>query len=295
MKISMTHFAILATATFAVAAPMMGAAQETPQATAPAMAGITRDLIPEQVAVATVLPATALGVQTAAPSETGLRVAAWTSRENNTYAPGELVDLSIRATQDGYLWLLDVGTSGQVHQIYPNAHSNGNQIKAGELVRVPGEGADYNLRASGPEGIELVKVIVTDTPDPIFANTVFTPAGPFKSATVSAQELSKDIEVVLANQRDWSSYNLLLNIREARNAEATPVRTAVDVERNLGLTHAERRAVQLALNSRGFSAGAVDGIFGPNTRRALTKWQGAGGLAPTGYLTTRVMSLLGVW
>jgi len=55
-------------------------------------------------------------------------------------------------------------------------------------------------------------------------------------------------------------------------------------ERLLSLTYAERREVQRRLALLGYFTG-VDGVFGPNTRRALASWQRDSGLRASGYLT----------
>ena len=51
------------------------------------------------------------------------------------------------------------------------------------------------------------------------------------------------------------------------------------------LTGNERRRIQTALASEGFSPGPADGKFGPRTRQAVTAWQRARGYPATGYLT----------
>jgi len=53
------------------------------------------------------------------------------------------------------------------------------------------------------------------------------------------------------------------------------------------LTREERDALQIALRWAGFYNAAIDGAFGPGTRRAMSDWQRAEGLEPTGVLTTR--------
>lgn len=45
------------------------------------------------------------------------------------------------------------------------------------------------------------------------------------------------------------------------------------------------KAIQWILNQRGFSAGAVDGIFGNTTRRALQRYQAANGQVADGFLS----------
>ncbi len=47
-----------------------------------------------------------------------------------------------------------------------------------------------------------------------------------------------------------------------------------------------RRELQAALQWEGFYSGALDGLIGPGTRRAMAAWQEARGFEPTGILTT---------
>ncbi|MDO9640048.1 MAG: peptidoglycan-binding protein [Pseudotabrizicola sp.] len=71
-------------------------------------------------------------------------------------------------------------------------------------------------------------------------------------------------------------------------APTTPDPDAVDdrtEERLLSLTVAERREVQRRLTTLGYRTGGVDGVFGANTRNALSAWQRDEGLRATGYIT----------
>lgn len=53
----------------------------------------------------------------------------------------------------------------------------------------------------------------------------------------------------------------------------------------LTLTLLERREIQRRLSALGYPTGGVDGVFGPNTRRALSAWQRDEGLRASGYMT----------
>lgn len=54
------------------------------------------------------------------------------------------------------------------------------------------------------------------------------------------------------------------------------------------------RSAQLSLNDRGFSAGATDGVWGPNTEAAVRNFQQAQGLPETGALDQATLNALGV-
>ena len=59
-----------------------------------------------------------------------------------------------------------------------------------------------------------------------------------------------------------------------------------------GSTRDDRRALQSALETEGFSPGPADGIFGPGTRAAIMAWQQSIGQAATGELTEEQIRLL---
>jgi peptidoglycan hydrolase-like protein with peptidoglycan-binding domain len=63
-------------------------------------------------------------------------------------------------------------------------------------------------------------------------------------------------------------------VAEARRSEAA-------------LSRAEREALQVALQWKGFYGAAVDGAFGSGTRAAMSAWQADRGYEPTGVLTGR--------
>jgi Putative peptidoglycan binding domain len=69
-------------------------------------------------------------------------------------------------------------------------------------------------------------------------------------------------------------------------------RAAEAAEAALDLTRRDRRAVQRRLALAEHGPRLVDGIFGPATRAAVTAWQAAMGLSPTGYLDRQALVLL---
>ncbi|HEY8132352.1 MAG TPA: peptidoglycan-binding domain-containing protein [Thermoanaerobaculia bacterium] len=54
------------------------------------------------------------------------------------------------------------------------------------------------------------------------------------------------------------------------------------------------RDVQQALNDKGYSAGPVDGQWGPNTENAVKRFQQSSGLPQTGELERSTLAALGV-
>ena len=67
---------------------------------------------------------------------------------------------------------------------------------------------------------------------------------------------------------------------------------AVAVEAALGLDRPTRRLIQEGLRKHGFDPGTPDGLFGPQTRDAIRRWQGAQDAPATGYLGGEQVELL---
>ena len=62
------------------------------------------------------------------------------------------------------------------------------------------------------------------------------------------------------------------------------------------LTRDEKRELQTALQYEGVYRSAIDGSFGPGTRRSIEGWQGANNFETTGFLTTKQrLALLDGW
>lgn len=57
------------------------------------------------------------------------------------------------------------------------------------------------------------------------------------------------------------------------------------LEADIGLTLTQRREIQQQLTRLGFDTRGADGVWGPNTRAAISRWQQANRLDVTGYLT----------
>ncbi|MFN3273282.1 MAG: peptidoglycan-binding protein [Paracoccus sp. (in: a-proteobacteria)] len=88
------------------------------------------------------------------------------------------------------------------------------------------------------------------------------------------------------------------NARDARTrlsrleAGAAAETSAAQAEARLGLTQADRVAIQRRLAALGHYNSGIDGVFGAGTRRAITAWQTSTGQPGNGYLTAEQSRLL---
>ena len=71
--------------------------------------------------------------------------------------------LEITPSHDGYLYLALAGSDNKsLYLLFPNELDSNNLVKAGKTIKLPSRG--WRIRASGPEGVNTVLAIVSDSP-----------------------------------------------------------------------------------------------------------------------------------
>jgi hypothetical protein len=84
-------------------------------------------------------------------------------RAGARYRVGDTLTVFFEASQDCYLTLLNIGTSGKLTILFPNALHRDNFIAANELHRIPGPEDGFEYQLQGPPGVEKLKAIATRT------------------------------------------------------------------------------------------------------------------------------------
>lgn len=201
----MFHKTLLSAATLGFL--LMGAAE----------AQTLRDLTPEQ--------ATAFQVT---PIKSGsLEVLTILDRQDATYALGETVRLAVKANEDAYVTVFNVGASGKVVQLFPNAFQTDNRVKAGEAVEIPAAASGTQIRVSGPVGGELIKIIATSKPVTIVPDSrLAKSAGIFRSLDDGVDGLKRDLDIATSNppaDLKVAVVDQVLKTITSRTAPAIPV------------------------------------------------------------------------
>ena len=189
-----------------VSAPVARATDDDPAA---------RDLTVEQKAVFTVQAPT----PEAPESSEALIVVAWVDHEDNTYAVGEAVRLYVRANKDAYLTVLNVGPSGNTTLLYPNAAQSRVRVRAKQVLEIPARDSGASIRVNGPVGRELIKVIASTYPAPLFEAAKLAGAGPFSTVAGGAGSVARDLQVTMVAQsadREWDDYNKVITTIASR-------------------------------------------------------------------------------
>jgi len=114
---------------------------------------------------------------------------------------GDVIRFNFKAERDCYLSLINVGTSGKVTVLFPNEYRPDGWIQGGKVYQTGTEGEmPFRIRAGGPAGRELVKVIATLEPLDFASLKMGVAAGAgtrsIAAGTDFAGELSRDLAAV---------------------------------------------------------------------------------------------------
>ncbi len=127
------------------------------------------------------------------------KVTIWTEKGSDRYRIGEDVVYVISTNRDSYVTLFNIGTSGNIYQIYPNEYQRDNFCRAGQTVRIPGSNADFAFQLQGPTGVETVKAFASLKDVPFLSPSMSRDIGPVRQATVPENQLASDIVTKLRN------------------------------------------------------------------------------------------------
>ncbi|MBP7335871.1 DUF4384 domain-containing protein [Niveispirillum sp.] len=175
-----------------------------------------RDLTPVQRPVATL----------AAPAA-DLAVTAWVDHEDNVYRTGDDLTLYVKTSKDAHVTVLDVGSSGQMHVVFPNQHQPDGFVKAGKVMVLPGRDAPFRFKVSPPVGTNVLKIIATSSPIALFKPGQLSDAGPFKSVAGTPEQLAGDLKSVLSDKKgQWAQYTKIFRIAEPKPQESKPMPVA---------------------------------------------------------------------
>lgn len=178
--------------------------------------GTTKDLIPQQRPFAGLFPNYD---PQAVYGKNHLTVTAWVDHKSKrnvapVYYLGDSVKFFVKANKDCYITLLDIGTTGKTHVIFPNDFQRTNFVKAGQVLAIPHQVKDnFDFKVTGKRGNEVVKVIATMERENIIPEAYLKKVGPYRQIN------TKDISVVATGigssleNEEWAEYTKILRIR----------------------------------------------------------------------------------
>lgn len=127
---------------------------------------------------------------------------------------GDVIRFNFRAERDCYLTLINVGTSGRVTVLFPNQYQPDGFIQAGRTYRTGTAGEmPFKIRAHGPAGRELVKIIATVEPLDLESLKMGKAGGlgtrSIESGSRFAQQLTRDLAIEGLEEENGGDLSLL--------------------------------------------------------------------------------------
>jgi hypothetical protein len=107
---------------------------------------------------------------------------------------GDSISVMFRSTRDCYLILLNLGTSGALTILFPNAHCPDNFVRAHEIHCIPEVESGFEFRLQGPVGLERLKAVGTSFKMPLLEGGIRSDGSLFDSRPPSAA--ARDIAIV---------------------------------------------------------------------------------------------------
>ena len=151
-----------------------------------ALAQDNRVLTVEQTAIQAVQAPPALAANP-------LGVVAWVDHRDNTYATGERVRLFVQTNKDAWVTVLNVGPDGSTTVLFPNQFQGDNLVRANAVTEVPDAAAQARITVAGASGAELIKVIASSRPMPLFEAAQLGRAGAFQSVRGRAGQTARTL------------------------------------------------------------------------------------------------------
>jgi uncharacterized protein DUF4384 len=153
-----------------------------------------------------------------------LRMTTWFDRSDLTYAQGESVRIFVQTSEDAYVTVFNVGPSGQAIQLFPNAFQTSNLVRANVPVEIPS--ANARIAVNGPFGAELVKIVASDKPLTIVAESQLDHrGGVFRLLAGGASALQRNLEVTSAAPQDQRIAVVNRGIRTVASRSAAMTQT----------------------------------------------------------------------
>jgi len=139
------------------------------------------------------------------PEGQGFEVKVWVDKGcGASYQVGDYLTIFVQSAQAGYLTIYDFTPTGQVIQLFPNQYHPDNYIQANQVYQIPGPGEGYRFRVEPPEGMDIIKAIVTTQPG-------IAPAGqpdesnPFPRLSTDPEEFAKTLSIVVEPAKQWGA------------------------------------------------------------------------------------------
>jgi len=141
------------------------------------------------------------------------------------YRIGEPLQVMITSSQDAYITLIDVAADGRATVLLPNRYTPTPLLRANERLHFPGPTDGFTYAASGPPGLELLKVLATEEPLRVSGAVLGSGMDPFGQLQGAPADIASGINSELKQRHTgtWTSASATLRIIGAPTAAHEPM------------------------------------------------------------------------
>jgi len=132
--------------------------------------------------------------------EAAFMIAVDVDKPNRVYREGDTMTVSVESEKECFVYLLYY-SGDDATVLFPNAHQQNNRIPAQTRVTIPGKGAPFRFRTTGPFGQEVLHVIASEKK----LDAIEKPGGGAAFKSLGAKNLRQMVvEVKEKKRKEWA-------------------------------------------------------------------------------------------
>jgi hypothetical protein len=185
-----------------------------------------------------------------------------TGRGAPSYAVGEAIRVSVRPSEDAYVYLFSIAADGEVVQILPNRFDDAGGdafVRAGTTRTFPPSGARYTFNVAPPGGLAKVIGVASRRPLDVTTLATFRSERDLATSDIGEEGFARALRIIVnpLPQTEWVSSTALYYV--GTRPAATPYGTLqIDSEPRGGEVYVDRTFVGYTPLTYGVRPGTYD-------------------------------------
>ena len=112
------------------------------------------------------------------------------------YQHGDVLNVTVRSNQSGYLTIFDFSPDGRAQIIFPNSYHKSNFIEGEKEYTIPGDLLPFQFKVAPPDGEELLYAVVTQQPYDLIPGQTYDFSKVFPQLSGSGEVIARSLRVV---------------------------------------------------------------------------------------------------
>jgi hypothetical protein len=171
--------------------------------------------------------------------EPAFGVEVWVDRDRSgqdtpSYTIGDSIRIGVSVSEDAYVYLFSVRSTGEIQQILPNRQdpaSQDNFMRAGETRTFPPDGARYSFTVGGPTGLDRVIAVASQRPLDTSTLADFAAGANFATSDLGQEGFARSLSIIVEPlpQEAWVTDTALFHVVRAGQAAPAALYGTLDI------------------------------------------------------------------